>query len=223
MSELETVGRQTALLIKDVRDLISAGRDRVARAVNQELITLYWHIGDRIRQSIVTDGRAEYGNKVRIRLAEQLTLEFGRGFSKASLSRMVRLTEIYTDLKIVATLSQQLTWSHFSELLPIKDDLERDFYAEMCRVERWSVRTLRSKIDGMLYQRTALSRKPDQLIRTELDTLRAEDKLTPDLVFRDPYFLDFLGLENTYSENDAVRNARTIAETRAKYRTTLSN
>ena len=84
----------------------------------------------------------------------------------------------------------------------MKDELQRDFYAEMCRVERWSVRTLRQKIGGMLYERTALSKKPDKLIKQELDTLREEDKLTPDLIFRDPYLLDFLGLKDTYSEKD---------------------
>ena len=93
-------------------------------------------------------------------------------------------------------------WSHFVELLPLKTQLKRDFYAEMCRVERWSVRTLRAKIDGILFERTALSRKPEQLAAEELAKLRETDKLTPDLVFRDPYFLDFLGLKNTYSEKD---------------------
>ncbi len=104
--------------------------------------------------------------------------------------------------EIVATLSRQLSWSHFVGILPIKDDLQRDFYAEMCRMERWSVRTLRKKIDGMLYERTAISKKPEKLIEKDLAALREEDRLTPDLVFRDPYFLDFLGLKDTFSEKD---------------------
>jgi predicted nuclease of restriction endonuclease-like (RecB) superfamily len=95
-----------------------------------------------------------------------------------------------------------LGWSHFVEIIPLKDELQRDFYAEMCRVERWSVRTLRQKIGGMLFERTALSRKPGELAKQELAALRDEDKLTPDLVFRDPYFLDFLGLKDTYNEKD---------------------
>lgn len=81
-------------------------------------------------------------------------------------------------------------------------DIQRDFYAEMGRIERWSVRTLRKKIDGMLYERTAISKKPEKLIEKDLAALREEDRLTPDLVFRDPYFLDFLGLKDTYSEKD---------------------
>jgi predicted nuclease of restriction endonuclease-like (RecB) superfamily len=95
-----------------------------------------------------------------------------------------------------------LGWTHFTMLIPMQDALKRDFYAEMCRVERWSTRTLRQKIDGMLYERTALSKKPDLLIRQELDRLRADDELTPDFVLQDPYLLDFLGLRDTYSEKD---------------------
>ena len=69
-------------------------------------------------------------------------------------------------------------------------------------MERWSVRVLRVKIDSMLYERTALSKKPEKLIQHELRALRKDDKLTPDLVFRDPYFLDFLGLKDRYLERD---------------------
>src|SRR5205807_10296142 len=101
--------------------------------------------------------------------------------------------------------SAQLGWSHFVELLPLDDPLKREFYAEMCRLERWSVRTLREKIAGMLYDRTAIARKPDEQVRQDLATLRAEDRLTPDLVFRDPYVLDFLGLHDTFSEEDLER------------------
>jgi predicted nuclease of restriction endonuclease-like (RecB) superfamily len=95
-----------------------------------------------------------------------------------------------------------LGWSHFKEIIPLKDELQRDFYAEMCRVERWSVRTLRDKIDAMLYERTAISKKPEEVAKAELANLRTEDQLSPDLVFRDPYFLDFLGLKDRYLEKD---------------------
>jgi predicted nuclease of restriction endonuclease-like (RecB) superfamily len=131
-----------------------------------------------------------------------LAPEFGEGFGTRNLFRMVRFAEVFPDEPIVVTLSRQLSWSHFVEIIPFDDPLKRDFYAEMCRLERWSVRTLRDKIGGMLFERTALSRKPAELARQELAALREEDRLTPDLVFRDPYFLDFLGLADTYSEKD---------------------
>ena len=146
--------------------------------------------------------RAEYGKEILATLSQQLMQEYGNGFSYSALTRMARFFEAFPDRKIVATLSQTLSWSHFRELLPLEKHLQRDFYAEICRVERWSVRTLRKKIDSMLFERTALSKKPDELISQELDSLRSEDRLTPDMVFRDPYFLDFLGLKDRYLEKD---------------------
>jgi predicted nuclease of restriction endonuclease-like (RecB) superfamily len=151
---------------------------------------------------ILKEKRAEYGQEIFSTLSGKLVAEFGRGFSQQNLFRMAEFAESFPDQKIVATLSKELGWSHFVELLPLKKHLQRDFYAEMCRVERWSVRALRQKIGGMLYERTALSKKPAKLAAQELQKLCIEDKLTPDLVFRDPYLLDFLGLKGAYSEKD---------------------
>jgi predicted nuclease of restriction endonuclease-like (RecB) superfamily len=189
-------------LLTDVRDLIVSTRQTVARGVNAALVLLYWNVGERIRSDVLKEKRAGYGDEIISTLSKQLASEFGNGFSKPNLSRMVNLVETFPDPKIIATLSQQLGWSHFVELLPLKKHLQREFYAEMCRVERWSVRTLRQKIGGMLYERTALSKKPDKLIKQEIEKLRVEDQLSPDLVFRDPYFLDFLGLQGAFSEKD---------------------
>ena len=170
--------------------------------VNAGLTLLYWQVGDRIQQEILQEKRAEYGAEIVLALSAQLELEFGRGFGEKNLRRMVQLATSFTDLQIVATLSRQLGWSHFIELLPLADPLQRELYAEMCRIERWSVRALRSRIDSMLYERTALSKKPEKLIAKEIQALRERDQLTPDLVFRDPYVLDFLGLRDTYGERD---------------------
>jgi predicted nuclease of restriction endonuclease-like (RecB) superfamily len=200
--DLPAVASKPTVLAADIRQMIEVARQQVAQAVNAGLTTLYWQIGARIRQDILKNKRAEYGAEIVATLGRQLVPEFGRGFEEKNLRRMVQFAEVFPDAEIVATLRRQLGWSHFKEIIPLKDDLKRDFYAEMCRMERWSVRTLRRKIGGMLYERTALSKKPDQLIRQELDALRAEDKLTPELVFQDPYLLDFLGLRDTYSEKD---------------------
>jgi predicted nuclease of restriction endonuclease-like (RecB) superfamily len=115
---------------------------------------------------------------------------------------MIQFAEVFPEREMVISLIRQLSWSHFKLLFPIKDDIKRDFYAEMCRMEKWNVRTLQNKIDSMLFERTALSKKPDVLIRSEVDALRKEDKLSPELVFRDPYFLDFLNLNDHYFEKD---------------------
>jgi predicted nuclease of restriction endonuclease-like (RecB) superfamily len=163
---------------------------------------LHWNMGQRIRKEILKDRRAEYGEEIVPTLSAQLMREFGEGFGQRNLFRMIRFAEVFPEEQIVSTLSTQLGWSHFVEIIPLKDELQRQFYAEMCRVERWSVRQLRQKISGMLFERTALSKKPARLVEQELAILRATDKLTTDLVFRDPYFLDFLGLKDTYSEKD---------------------
>ena len=189
-------------LFSDIRQLIEESRSAVAATVNAGLTMLYWRIGKRINEDILKGERAEYGEEIVSTLSRQLTLEFGKGFSYSALTRMVRFAEIFSDERIVATLSQQLSWSHFREILPLQDPLQREFYVEMCRVERWSVRALRKKTDSMLYERTALSRKPEELIQLELDGLREADLLSPDLVFRDPYILEFLGLKDRYFEKD---------------------
>ena len=189
-------------LFNDIRRMIEETRSAVAVTVNVGLTILYWRIGKRITQEILKGKRAEYGQEIVSTVSAQLVPEFGTGFGVRNLFRMIKFAEIFPDEKIVSTLSTQLSWSHFVEIISLKDELQRNFYAEMCRIEQWSVRTLREKISGMLFERTALSRKPAELAKQELDLLREEDKLSPDLVFRDPYLLDFLNLKDTYSEHD---------------------
>ena len=115
---------------------------------------------------------------------------------------MMRFAETFPEEEIVSALRRQLSWTHFRTVIYIDNPLKRDFYAEMCRVERWSTRTLHKKIDSMLYKRTAISKKPEELIKQELARLRDANRMSPDLVFRDPYVLDFLNLKDTYSEKD---------------------
>jgi predicted nuclease of restriction endonuclease-like (RecB) superfamily len=189
-------------LLADIRELILTARERVAQAVNAGLVLLYWQIGQRIRKDILKEKRAEYGQEIFYALSRKLTAEFGRGFSERNLANMVRCAEVFPNPKILHALSAKLTWTHFRELIYLDDPLKRDFYAEMCRIERWNTRTLHRKIQSMLFERTALSRKPAKLADLELKKLREQDKLSPDLVFRDPYLLDFLGLKDTYAEKD---------------------
>ena len=189
-------------LLRDLRGLIAEAREQVARHVNTTLVLLHWRIGKRIRQDLLKENRAGYGEKIVSAVGRQLELEFGRGFSEKSVRHMVRFAEAFPDIRIVSSLMRQLTWTHFTKLIYLADPLKRDFYAEMCRIENWNTRTLQKKVGSMLFERTALSKKPKELIRYELDALRAEDKLTPDLVFRDPYILDFLGLKDRYLEKD---------------------
>lgn len=189
-------------LLGDLRKLIDQARESAAVTVNATLTMLYWQVGIRLRTEVLNDERAEYGQKIVATVSRQLTMEYGKGFSEKSLHRMIQFGEVFSDKQIVAALLRQLSWTHFTILIPIKDSLKRDFYAEMCRIEKWNYRTLRKKIDSMLFERTALSKKPGLVAQAELNALRKEDLLTPDLVFRDPYILEFLNLNDRYVEKD---------------------
>ena len=194
--------RAVAPLLADVRGLILAAREGVARTVNAGLTLLYWEIGTRIRKDVLKEKRAGYGEQILSALSAKLEAEFGRGFGERNLASMIRFAEVFPERDILQSLIAKLGWTHFQRIIYLDEELKRDFYTEMCRIENWSTRTLAKKIGGMLYERTAISKKPDKLIRQELAALREEDKLTPELVFRDPYVLDFLGLKDTYAEKD---------------------
>uniref|UniRef100_A0A832H125 DUF1016 domain-containing protein n=1 Tax=Oscillatoriales cyanobacterium SpSt-402 TaxID=2282168 RepID=A0A832H125_9CYAN len=189
-------------LISEIRQLIDETRVGVAIAVNASLTLLYWKIGQRLQTEILKGERAEYGKEILATLSQQLTQDYGSGFSYSMLTRMMQFAQAFPEQAVVVALSQALSWSHFKELLPLAQPLQREFYAEMCRVEQWSVRTLRQKIDSMLYERLALSKQPEELARLELQALREEGKITPGLVLKDPYVLDFLGLQDRYLEKD---------------------
>jgi predicted nuclease of restriction endonuclease-like (RecB) superfamily len=191
-----------SLLLEDIRHMIESTRSVVATTINAGMTMLYWNVGKRIHEEILKGGRAEYGQEIVASLGRELAAEYGTGFTVKNLHRMIQFAEVFQDKEIVAALRRQLSWTHFKILIPIEDSLKREFYAEMCRIERWSTRTLQERMDSMLYERTAISRKPEEVIRYELDNLRKQNQLTPELVFRDPYVLDFLGLKDRYLEKD---------------------
>ncbi|UHD16484.1 PDDEXK nuclease domain-containing protein [Thiocapsa bogorovii] len=202
MSEPNDLTEASERLLGELRGMIADAREQLAQTANAALTMLYWNLGSRLHREILGEKRAEYGKRIVAAVGRQLHAEFGSGFSEKNLWRMMQFAELFPDGKILATLSRQLGWSHFKELLPLDQPMQREFYAEMCRIERWSVRTLRNKIGSLLYERTAISKKPEEVAKAEIAALRNEDRLTPDLVFRDPYILDFLGLKDRYLEKD---------------------
>lgn len=188
-------------LIQDLRQIIEQARGQVAATANYAQTMMYWHIGERINREVLGNQRAEYGKQIVATVARQLQEEFGRkGFDEKSIRRMMQFATLFPDSQIVAPLARQLWWSHFVEVMPLKDELQREFYLTMAASERWSKRTLQAKIDGMLFERTAISGKPDEFIKKELSTLRDDNVMSPDLVFKSPYFLEFTGLKGFYSE-----------------------
>jgi predicted nuclease of restriction endonuclease-like (RecB) superfamily len=189
-------------LLGDVRRLIAESRFGLAATVNSTLTLLYWRIGQRIHIEVLNGERASYGEQIVSALSKQLEAEYGRGFGSKNLHHMLRFAEVFKKEGIVYAVSRQLSWTHLRTLIYIDDPLKREFYLEMCRHEGWSTRTLQGRLDSMLFERTALSRKPDDLLITELATLREEGELSPNLVLKDPYILDFLGLQDRYLEKD---------------------
>ena len=191
----------TESLITDLRQIIEQARGHVAATANYELTMMYWHIGERINREVLGNQRAEYGKQIVSAVSTQLQAEFGKkGFEPRSIWRMMQFAQDFPDIKIVSAVSTQITWSHVVEILPLKDALQREFYLTLAASERWSIRQLRKEIDGMLFERTAIATKPDELIKKELSTLRDNDVMSPDLVFKSPYFLEFTGLKGMYSE-----------------------
>lgn len=191
----------TQTLISDICELINRAKSQIAKTINQEMTLLYWHIGERIQKEILNFARAEYGEKVIETLSQQLTIRYGKGFSTANLFKMIALYEAFPDKNILLTLSTKLTWSHFVTLLYLKDPLKREFYAQMCSMDRWSVRTLREKIHKLLYERTALAKQPEAVIADSLSLVQQQNRLSTDMILQDPYVLEFLDLPKNYSES----------------------
>jgi len=189
-------------LFADIQQLIDHGKQQVAQAVNIGITATYWNIGKRIKEDILENKRADYGKQILHALSAKLTTHYGSGYSERNLANMVRFAETFPESEIVSALWRQLSWTHFKSIIYLKTDLEREFYAQMCRIENWSTRTLQKKIDSMLFERTAISKKPEELAKLELQALKESDKLSPDLVFKDHYVLDFLNLKDTYAEKD---------------------
>lgn len=190
------------LLINDINILIKEARAHLAYEYNVTQTLLSWLIGKRIDEEILKLERAEYGESIVASLANHLSLTYGRGYSRPNLFRMIKFAKQFPNRDIVSTLSRHLSWSHFVLISAIDDSLKRDFYAEMCRVQRWSVRTLKSQLDSMLFERTAISKKPDTVIQSQLKNLKQQDEMTPELTFKEPYFINFIGAKDSYSEAD---------------------
>jgi predicted nuclease of restriction endonuclease-like (RecB) superfamily len=190
-------------LYGDIFRLIEESRALVANTANKTITLLYWQIGSRINSTFLDNQRADYGKQIVSQLATKLQEQYGkRGFQERNIRRMMQFTELFPDFQIVSELATQLSWSHFIELFSIKDGLHRDFYTQMTVYEKWGTKQLRGKIDGMLYERTLISGKPDEVIKTELTNMQKGENFSSDLIFKRPYFLDFTGLKGMYSEKN---------------------
>ena len=198
MSDLD----KASTLYGEVRGLIDEAKRRVASTVNAELTWLYWQIGSSIKSDVLKNERADYGKQIIASLSQRLTTEFGRGWSKRQLHYCLQFAQYFPDDEIVHALSAQLSWTHLRQIISLDDALKRDFYIEMCRFERWSTRQLQERIESQLYERTAISRKPEETVRHDIEQLRKQQQVSPSLLLKDPYVLDFLDLNDHYIERD---------------------
>jgi predicted nuclease of restriction endonuclease-like (RecB) superfamily len=188
-------------LIESIKELIEQTKQHVAITINSTLTMMYWSIGKKINDEILQNKRADYGKEIVSTVSRQLQEQYGDGYSLKNLRHMMKFNEVLSNVEKVSTLSRQLTWSHFKELIYFDDNLKRDFYIQMALADNWSVRTLRDRINSLLYERTALSKKPDELIQLELENLKA-GKPSKDVLLKSPYILDFLDLKDRYLEKD---------------------
>ncbi|MEI8192397.1 MAG: PDDEXK nuclease domain-containing protein, partial [Flavobacteriia bacterium] len=189
-------------LLEELRILIAQSHASIAATVNSAMSVLYWELGHRINADILQNQRASYGQEVVSSLAKALSLEFGKGWSEKHIRHCLRAAETFQNKEIFYALSRELSWTHLRSVIYMEDALKRSFYIEMCRMEKWSTRILQERINSMLYERTSISKMPEQTIKNEIQALESNKELTNNLVFRDPYLLEFLGLQDTYSEKD---------------------
>ena len=189
-------------LLEDIRLLIDQAKSKIIRTANSEMTMLYWHIGKRINEEVLKNKRAEYGGQVVESLALKLSAEYGKGFSRAGLFKMLQFYESFNESQIVATVSRQLSWSHVIELLPLQNQNQRDFYAYMAMQSNWSVRELRTNIRKMTYERSVLGKKPEEYGTQILSMAQQNHELHIDMVLKDPYVLEFLDLPDGHYESD---------------------
>lgn len=189
-------------LYNDVCSIIDDARRRVAAYANSEVCLMNWYVGTRIKEDVLYNQRAEYGKQILKQLASRLTQRYGSGWGVEKLKHSVRAAYIFSEEEIRYAVRTQLSWTHLRSLMAVEDSLARQFYMEMCRIEHWNTRTLDAKIDAQLYERTAISRRPEEVIKAELEMVKGENEIVPDMVFRSSYFLDLLGLPDIFSESD---------------------
>jgi len=189
-------------ILFDLRKIVDNSKNTISKVVSSSMTLLYWSIGERIKKDLIKLDRAEYGKSIIKDLSITLSAEYGKGFTYTSLTRMIKFYEQVNNQEIVATLSQQLTWSHIIELLPIDENNKRLYYAYMAINEGWSVRDLRSNINRMSYERSSLAKKPEEITTSLIQNIQTNELLALDVILKDPYCLDFLNLPEQHYEAD---------------------
>lgn len=186
------MSRALSGVINEIKEVLVSARTNVARQVNSELLTAYWNIGRIICEYEQSDPeRADYGKRTIKELSRALTQEFGKGFSRSNLQNMRQLYLAYPKCQ---TLSGNLSWSHYCELLSISDPGKRSFYEKEAVNANWSVRELKRQIESSLFERLLLSRGDANKEQVLSLALKGNEISQPSDIIRDPYVFEFLGL-----------------------------
>lgn len=178
-------------LFQDLSSLIEQSRNQIAVVANSALTLLFWKVGKRISDEILKNERAEYGKQIVATISAQLEANYGRNFTEKNVRRMIQFVDQFSDFEIVVTLSRQLSWSHFLILIPLKGSEAKIYYSQLVINGQLSVRDLRYQISRKAFERSKIANIQHSQIDNSLQN-----------TFKDPYLLDFLGLKNTYLEND---------------------
>ena len=198
---MNKIGQVSENLFEGVSEIIDNARIRAAVYVNAHTSMTFWCVGKYIIDEMDYQTYSAYGHKILATLSQRLTARYGKGYTYSALTRMMKVARIYDNREMFATLSQTLTWSHFLELITIKDETKRLFYQQMGIAEHWSVKQLRSKQDEMTYERSLIAVKPDDKMVKTLENINPHH-IEADVVLKSSYVLDFLGLSGYYSEDD---------------------
>ena len=194
--------KEVDVLYNDIKNLVEESRNRVYKTVNTEMIKLYWNIGKTIIEKQSGNKKAKYNDYITKELSIRLTTVFGKGFSKRNLERM---RKFYLCYPIATTLSSQLSWSHYLELIKIEDDVKRNFYMHECINSNWNVRELARQRSTLLYERVYNAKDKNKMLEISNKGFIVNE---PKDIIKDPFVLEFLDIKENinYLESDLEKN-----------------
>ena len=176
-----------------IKEILENARKKTYAAINFAMVEAYWEIGKSIVEMQGGNETAEYGTNLLALLSEKLTSEYGKGFTVTNLRYM---RQFYLSFQNRHTLCDELSWSHYRLIMKVENENARQFYIEETIKSNWSVRQLERQINTFSYERLLSSNGNYEVV---LDTTKKEANKKPTDVIRDPYVLEFLGLEGNSS------------------------
>ena len=176
-----------------IREILASARAKAYSAVNFAMVEAYWEIGKSIVEKQGGNATAEYGSRLLEELSKQMTADFGKGFTVANLKNM---RQFYLAFQNRYALRSELSWTHYRLIMRVENEQARQFYVDECAKSNWSTRQLERQINTFSYQRLLASHNDYAVVA---DTTAREPAKSPEDIIRDPYVLEFLGMEQSAS------------------------